>query len=147
MILFPVRSNSQGPSRTPSRNSLDAPGSARPVLTSRPASSAALKSPTPNTRPTARASLSGPRPFLSKTTTTPTVNGNGKTYSNAPTDTTNTGPPAKAKPRPSSIAAPPITPRTNKSALLRAAKMAGAKATPAGKTNGAATTTLKAVKV
>ena len=80
-------------SRAASRSSLDVPSNARPILTSRPASSAALKSPNPSTRPTptSRASLSGPRPVLAKATS---AIANGNANGDAPADAT------KDKPKP-----------------------------------------------
>ncbi|KAI0632075.1 hypothetical protein C8Q77DRAFT_1158750 [Trametes polyzona] len=145
---FQFRQPSQtGQPRSSSRQSFSGTGSARPNL-SRPPSAASVQTTTGTrpalsrstslsskptsttaTRPGARPSLApaarttgvvpkarlsaAPAPSASGSATVAKENGTG-------------APPAKPRPRPSSLQAPTVAPRTNKSALLRAAKMAGA---------------------
>ncbi|KAM5533453.1 hypothetical protein V8D89_012891 [Ganoderma adspersum] len=144
-FMFRQPSAQSVPSRSSSRQSFNGTSSARPVV-SRPPSAASASRPALS-RATSNVSTSiGPRPSLrpapKSTSAVPKTNGvppktNGvlpKTNGTAPktNGTTNgaTTPkaeaPAKPRPRPSSLQAPTITPRPNRSALLRAAKMAGA---------------------
>ncbi|KAI0648122.1 hypothetical protein C8Q79DRAFT_999563 [Trametes meyenii] len=153
---FAVRqpSSQSAPGRSSSRQSFSGTGS-RPTV-SRPPSAASVKTPTtsrptltrttslsskPPTRPAARASTApgppGPR-NPPNSTLKPLRPKEDATAAPAPA-------PAKPRPRPSSLQAPAMAPRTNKSALLRAAKMAGAAlgATPA---KGKPAATPRAVK-
>ncbi|KAI0354916.1 hypothetical protein OH77DRAFT_371468 [Trametes cingulata] len=139
-----------GPPRSTSRQSFNGTSSARPTI-SRPPSSASVQNASGGSsrpalsRTTSLSSRPGPRPSTApsaKTTGTipkakSAVQGNGDAEANGGGDgQAKEEPPAKPKPRPSSLQAPALAPRTNKSALLRAAKMAGAAlggATGAGK--------------
>jgi len=104
-------------SRSSSRTSLDLSGPTRPTIV-RPASAASLHV---NGNGVARPRSSVSRPLnTSSAANKPVTATNGDSGHNQPTTAD-----AKAKPRPSMTQAPPsIAPRTNKSALLRAAKMA-----------------------
>ncbi|KAI0702300.1 hypothetical protein BC835DRAFT_1220002, partial [Cytidiella melzeri] len=102
-------------SRSSSRSSLDLPGNQRPTIL-RPASAAAVRTNGTTAKVTSRPPSSASKPL------------NGSSVANKSASKTN-GASAekvtKAKPRISVAPAPPtIAPRTNKSALLRAAKMA-----------------------
>ncbi|KAI1793417.1 hypothetical protein LXA43DRAFT_1092952 [Ganoderma leucocontextum] len=137
-FMFRQPSGQSVPSRPSSRQSFNGTSSARPVI-SRPPSAAAPSRP-PLSRTTSNISTGpGPRPSLrpapKSTSAVPKTNGVAlKTNGAAPkTNGTTNGAaapkaeaPAKPRPRPSSLQAPTIVPRPNKSALLRAAKMAGA---------------------
>ncbi|KAI0345833.1 hypothetical protein BDW22DRAFT_1324404 [Trametopsis cervina] len=109
-------------SRSSSRTSLDLPGTQRPVIP-RPASATSVRG--SNGRLTSRPPSSAAKPLsASSAVNKPAVASNGVE-----------SPAAKAKPRASIAQAPPtIAPRTNKSALLRAAKMALAGASNTVKT-------------
>ncbi|KAJ8080530.1 hypothetical protein AAF712_003070 [Marasmius tenuissimus] len=111
-----------------SRSNSQASFHSDPKPPSRPASQASMQQ---NTRP-ATATLSR-RTSTSRPPSAVKVNGNGPATSNgingsSTKDDNKSPPPAKAeekpkaRPRPSSIGAPTIAPRTNKSAALRAAK-------------------------
>ncbi|KAH9936379.1 uncharacterized protein B0H18DRAFT_1113778 [Fomitopsis serialis] len=142
----------QTPSRSTSRTSFNGTGSARPII-SRPPSAASVQTPT--------------RPAVSRLTSTSSVRSTTTTSQRAPSrpstsagvmsspsvaSTSNSNgiaapkdkdAAAKPRPRPTSMQAPTIAPRTNKSALLRAQKMAAAAAaavTPAAKTKGVGAT-------
>ncbi|OJT15252.1 Thioredoxin domain-containing protein 3 -like protein [Trametes pubescens] len=135
----PVRQPSQtGPSRSSSRQSFSGTSSARPTFSRPPSAASTAAGPAParlalsRTTSLTSAAKPAPRPsaaFASKTA--PTV------PRARPTPAPKEEPvaPAKPRPRPSSLQAPTVAPRTNKSALLRAAKMASAAlgATPAKK--------------
>ncbi|OSD07284.1 hypothetical protein PYCCODRAFT_1463574 [Trametes coccinea BRFM310] len=132
---FMFRQASGGaPPRSTSRQSFSGTSSARPSI-SRPPSAASVKN-TATSRPPISRSAS-----LSKAATKPVsrpslapASATTDDKATAPGDGTNeSAPPAKPRPRPSSLQAPTVAPRTNKSALLRAAKMASAAlgATPA----------------
>ncbi|KAH9841628.1 uncharacterized protein C8Q71DRAFT_700572 [Rhodofomes roseus] len=142
----------QTPSRSSSRTSFNGTGSARPTI-SRPPSAASVQL-TPSRPMTSRVTSAS----SVKTTTTTTSQrpssrpatsaGIKRAPSVSATSTSNGGGAAKDKeaakprPRPSSVQAPTIAPRTNKSALLRAQKMAAAAVTavtPGGKKGVAAT--------
>ncbi|KAF4590165.1 hypothetical protein EYR40_009436 [Pleurotus pulmonarius] len=99
-------------SRPASQSSVRGPVS-RPSM-SRPASTIAIRPPSATPKPTVRANGKVHEPL-----TTKAVNGAQKNDA-APEPA---AAPVKRKPRPSSLAAPTITPRPNKSAMLRAAKM------------------------
>jgi len=129
--MFRSPSKEAAPSRSSSRQSLNLPSSARPSF-SRPGSSASTYAPA-SSRPAApRASTSGAPPS--------SFNARGADHSRtAPT------PP----PRPPSTQPPPptIAPRTNKSALLRAAKMATIAAAKAAASPGKKVMSQKTVSV
>ncbi|TFK89551.1 hypothetical protein K466DRAFT_574759 [Polyporus arcularius HHB13444] len=115
-------------SRPPSAASMTN-GAARPATLSR-ATSSTVSRPAPVTRPAtlSRAtSMNGSRPG-SRPSIAPGAKSSGAVPKangdSTPTPTEEA--PAKPRPRPSSLQAPTVAPRTNKSALLRAAKMAGA---------------------
>ncbi|KAI0365750.1 hypothetical protein BV20DRAFT_720202 [Pilatotrama ljubarskyi] len=130
-----------GPPRSSSRQSFSGTSSARPTF-SRPPSSASVQTATGPARPTLSrtASLSratgtrpGPRPSTAPSAKTTGAIPKAKPAGEGGAEANGNGngngkeePPAKPKPRPSSLQAPVLAPRTNKSALLRAAKMAGA---------------------
>ncbi|EIW59460.1 uncharacterized protein TRAVEDRAFT_71518 [Trametes versicolor FP-101664 SS1] len=136
---FGFRQPSQtGPSRSSSRQSFSGTSSARPTFSRPPSAASTTAGPAPArlalSRTTSLTSTTRPAPrpsaaFASKTA--PTV------PRARPTPAPKEEPvaPAKPRPRPSSLQAPTVAPRTNKSALLRAAKMASAAlgATPAKK--------------
>ncbi|KAI0768990.1 hypothetical protein BD413DRAFT_86154 [Trametes elegans] len=128
-FMFRQASSQSAPSRSSSRQSFSGTGSARPTI-SRPPSSASVKS-SGGSRPTLSRSTSlSSRPSLAPAVkSAPKANGSaGPSETNEAAAAAAT--PAKPRPRPSSLQAPTMAPRTNKSALLRAAKMANA-ATPA----------------
>ncbi|KAI9058290.1 hypothetical protein FKP32DRAFT_1614780 [Trametes sanguinea] len=119
---FMFRQASGGaPPRSTSRQSFSGTTSVQNT-TSRPPISRSASLSKAATKPVSRPSLAPSARSSSATT-------NGK----AGEGTNESAPPAKPRPRPSSLQAPTVAPRTNKSALLRAAKMAGAAlgATPA----------------
>ncbi|KAI0770258.1 hypothetical protein C8Q74DRAFT_1201520 [Fomes fomentarius] len=121
---FRQPSNQSVPSRSSSRQSFSGVPSARPSL-ARPPSAASMAT-NGVTRPALSriTSLTGTRPGPRPSTSSGSVpKANGKTNGDAPPKEEA---PAKPRPRPSSLQAPVMAPRTNKSALLRAAKMAGA---------------------
>ncbi|KAI0670852.1 hypothetical protein C8Q78DRAFT_1069581 [Trametes maxima] len=153
-FMFRQPSSQSAPGRSSSRQSFSGTGS-RPTV-SRPPSAASVKTPAtsrptltrttslsskPPTRPAPRASTA-PAPPGTRNPPNPTLKPlrPKEDASAAPAPT-----PAKPRPRPSSLQAPAMAPRTNKSALLRAAKMAGAAlgATPA---KGKPATAPRAVK-
>ncbi|KAL1679113.1 hypothetical protein EV122DRAFT_210512 [Schizophyllum commune] len=122
----PSTSVSRAPSRSSSQNSMRPPsaqGGARP-LSATPRAGGLTRSASMSSRPTA----SGME--LSRSTSS--------AVSSPPT-------PAKPKPRPSSISAPTIAPRTNKSAALRAAKQEAEKQAAAKKTVRRASMTPRSV--
>ncbi|KAI0661934.1 hypothetical protein C8Q70DRAFT_909788 [Cubamyces menziesii] len=109
-FMFRQPSSQGAPARSSSRQSFSGTGSARPSI-SRP--------------PSAASTTAGSRPMLSRTTSLSSRP--GPRPSTAPSaKSSGAAAPAKPRPRPSSLQAPTVAPRTNKSALLRAAKMAGA---------------------
>ncbi|KAI0076701.1 hypothetical protein K474DRAFT_1198308 [Panus rudis PR-1116 ss-1] len=136
MFRVPSGTGSQPPSRSASRTSMNNTSTVtRPVIT-RPASSAS------NTRTT-----SGPRPSVSRNTTTSTRTSTSITSKENKKEAEPAAvPPPKPKPRVSSIGAPTIAPRQNKSAMLRAAKMANAAASNGSKTNGPVKKTTSAAR-
>lgn len=110
-------------SRSSSRSSLDVPGNQRPsfATTTRPASAASMRTVNgANGTPTKTKPPSRP-PSTKPLSSSPAVNSK-----KSPDENTATATPPASKPRPTvaSTGAPTISPRTNKSALLRAAKMA-----------------------
>lgn len=111
LVRAPSTPKVPGLSRSNSTSSLTP---ARPSI-SRPASQASMKS-TPS-RPVTLSRASQVVPPAK-------MNGNGTIQRSASTTPGTTAPavPAKPKPRPSSISAPSIAPRINRSAALRAAK-------------------------
>ncbi|PCH40062.1 hypothetical protein WOLCODRAFT_88437 [Wolfiporia cocos MD-104 SS10] len=118
-------STSQTPSRPASRTSVGGSSSA-PVPASRPASAASNQSTasrSTRSRIASTPNVTGgePRrsPSVSRATTATALSTSSTSTAKSPET------PTKPKPRPSSMQ-PTITPRTNKSALLRAAKMATA---------------------
>ncbi|KAH8104595.1 hypothetical protein BXZ70DRAFT_921618 [Cristinia sonorae] len=129
MFRAPTKDNVVPP-RSTSRQSLNLPNSARPTIT-RPGSSASSYAPT-SSRPAApRASISGPPPSAFS----------GRAIENTQHEI---APP----PRPPSTQPPPtIAPRTNKSALLRAAKMATIAAAKAAAVPGKKLSSAKVVHV
>ncbi|KAI0712108.1 hypothetical protein C8Q76DRAFT_796993 [Earliella scabrosa] len=92
--------------RPPSAASMQTNGVSRPALSRTTSLNAGRPASRPSTAPSAKSSQSVPK-----------ANGHAEPKEEAP---------AKPRPRPSSLQAPTVAPRTNKSALLRAAKMAGA---------------------
>ncbi|KAI0729606.1 hypothetical protein C8Q72DRAFT_777779 [Fomitopsis betulina] len=145
--MFRAPANQQSPSRSTSRTSFNGTSSARPSISRPPSAASVQPSPsrpmasrmTPASRTTTSTqrstSTSRPPPSTSRSVSTSasttSATSNGSTKEASP-----------AKPRPSSLQAPTIAPRANKSALLRAQKMAAAAAaavTPAGKKSAAAT--------
>ncbi|KAI0755011.1 hypothetical protein C8Q80DRAFT_1094786 [Daedaleopsis nitida] len=126
-FMFRQPSSQTLPSRSSSRQSFSGTSSARPNL-SRPPSAASMAG-NGSTGPalTRTTSLTGSRPGPRPSTaprssgSVPKTNG-GANGTAEPKEAA----PAKPRPRPSSLQAPTVAPRTNKSALLRAAKMAGA---------------------
>ncbi|KAF9497598.1 hypothetical protein BDN71DRAFT_1387274 [Pleurotus eryngii] len=99
-------------SRPASQSSVRGPAS-RPSM-SRPASTIAIRPPSATPKPTVRSNGRVHEPLSANA-----VNGAQKNDAASEPATA----PVKRKPRPSSLAAPTITPRPNKSAMLRAAKM------------------------
>ncbi|CAL1713159.1 unnamed protein product [Somion occarium] len=135
---FMFRGPSQGPSRSSSRNSMNGPPptttTTRPSV-SRPASAQSIGNTASTSRPNVLRTMS------SNTTTTTTKS------STSPPNSSSDAPavPAKAKSRRSSIQAPSIAPRQNKSAMLRAAKMAATNAAAAAAVTNGKTPVLKKV--
>ncbi|KAF9817301.1 hypothetical protein IEO21_03561 [Rhodonia placenta] len=129
--------STQAPSRSSSRTSNNAPSGRVPL--SRPASAASTQ-PATSRPPVSRRSSSVSRPSTSAGIVSATASAGD------PAATADSAKP-KPKPRPS-VQAPTIAPRTNKSALLRAAKMATtAAAAPPVKAKAATATTSRAVRV
>ncbi|TBU28651.1 hypothetical protein BD311DRAFT_320876 [Dichomitus squalens] len=136
-FMFRQPSGQSVPSRSSSRQSFNGTSTSRPAI-SRPPSAASVQHAAPRPSlsrpPSAIATRPGPRPSTAPTYKSagavlkPSSTTNGTAANGAANG--NTAPkveaPAKPRPRPSSLQAPTITPRPNKSALLRAAKMAGA---------------------
>ncbi|KAI0917256.1 hypothetical protein AcW2_007438 [Taiwanofungus camphoratus] len=117
----------QAPSRSSSRTSFTQPSMSRTTVP-RPASAASVQITTSRpaaSRVVSTASTRSSRPSTSAGVTTTTTT---STQSRPKTNGAEAVTPAKPKPRPSGVQAPSITPRTNKSALLRAAKMGNAAA-------------------
>ncbi|KAI0699286.1 hypothetical protein C8T65DRAFT_709991 [Cerioporus squamosus] len=110
-FMFRQPSSQSAPSRSSSRQSFSGTSSSRPSI-SRPPSAASMTNGTTRAATLSRATSS---------TVSPVPQANGDK-----TPTPKEEAPAKPRPRPSSLQAPTVAPRTNKSALLRAAKMAGA---------------------
>ncbi|KAH9947582.1 hypothetical protein B0H21DRAFT_737890 [Amylocystis lapponica] len=135
---FMFRKPSQTPLRSSSRNSYNPPSAT--TISRPPSSASAVNLSTPSRPiPTSRASMSGPRPSLSGSRPSlpasrasisggrPSIAGGITSSKEANGDAES---PTKPRTRVNSAQAPTIAPRTNKSALLRAAKMATAAMTP-----------------
>ncbi|KAK7690037.1 hypothetical protein QCA50_006682 [Cerrena zonata] len=109
---------SNGPSRSSSRTSMNTPTSTTRQTLTRPASSQAS---------------SRPNVLRTTTNTSTSTKGNNPSATNSEDESPPPTPKPRA-PRPSSIGAPTIAPRQNKSAMLRAAKMAATNAAATAKT-------------